>query len=150
MKKRIGIPELQPEAYKALKGLENYTAQTSLDPLHKELIKIRASQLNGCSFCLNMHVKDARKKGMSEEKAFLISAWREAENVFSEEELLLLQLTEEVTLIGKQGLTDATYDKAIELFGEVKTVEIIMCVITINGWNRMAVTTRLQPILENK
>lgn len=150
MEKRIGIPEVQPEAYKALKGLENYTAQTSLDPLQKELIKIRASQLNGCSFCLNMHVKDARKKGMPEEKAFLISAWREAENVFSEEELLLLQITEEVTLIHKQGLTDSTYEKAIELFGAIKTAEIIMCVITINGWNRMAITTRLQPVLENK
>lgn len=149
MKKRIRIPEIQPEAYRALKGLENYTAQTSIDPLHKELIKIRASQINGCSFCLNMHVKDARKKGMPEEKAFLVSAWREAENAFTEEELLLLQLTEEVTLLHKQGLTDTTYDKAIALFGEIKTAEIIMCVITINSWNRMAVATRLLPVLEN-
>ena len=138
---------VQPEAYKAMYALEKYLSTSAIDPLHKELIKIRASQINGCAFCLNMHTHDARKLGETEQRIYVMSAWREARNLFSEEEQLLLEITEEITLIHQHGLSDALYEKAIKLFGEEKTAQIIMSIITINGWNRIAVALHMEPEL---
>jgi AhpD family alkylhydroperoxidase len=145
METRFKMALVQPGAYKAMGGLEAYLATAAIAPLHKELIKLRASQINGCAYCLNMHSRDARKLGETEQRIYVLSAWREARNLFSEEEQLLLEMTEEITLIHQHGLSDALYEKAIKLFGEEKTAQIIMSVITINGWNRIAIALHMEP-----
>ncbi|SHG81100.1 carboxymuconolactone decarboxylase family protein [Flavobacterium defluvii] len=142
MKSRIVIPNVAPEAYQALLNLEKYISSTSLTPVHKELIKIRASQINGCAYCINMHTADARKYGISEQRIYLISAWREAD-VYTEEEKAILALTEQVTLIGNH-VSDEVYQNAANLFDEKYLAEIILAIITINSWNRMAITTGLR------
>lgn len=147
MSTRLNMFKTQPDAYKAMLALEKYTQGTGLDPLQKELIKIRASQINGCAYCINMHTKDARKLGETEQRIYLISAWREAPNVFNEADRVLLELTEAVTLIHQHGVGDELYEKAINLFGEEKTAQIIMAIVTINGWNRIAVSLHTQPEL---
>lgn len=140
MKNRIDIISTQPEAYKAMSALENYLRASGLDPIHKELIKIRASQINGCAFCINMHTIDARKVGETEQRIYLLNAWRETD-LFTEEERAILALTEEVTLI-QQHVSDETYQRAAELFDEKYLAEIIMAIVTINGWNRLSITAQ--------
>ncbi|KUJ61715.1 hypothetical protein AR687_10870 [Flavobacteriaceae bacterium CRH] len=142
MKPRIVIPTVAPEAYQALINLEKYIATTSLTPVHKELIKIRASQINGCAYCINIHTADARKYGVSEQRIYLLSAWREAD-VYSEEEKAILALTEEVTLISKH-VSDEVYENAARLFDEKYLAEIILMIITINAWNRVGITTGMR------
>jgi AhpD family alkylhydroperoxidase len=150
MKKRIDFNTVQPAAYDAMDALDQFVDRSSIDKLHRELIKIRASQINGCAYCVDMHSHDALKLGESLQKVLLVSAWREARGHFSEEERLLFQLTEEITLIHLHGLSDETYSKAIELFGEEKTAQIIMAIVTINAWNRIGVATQLSPSLRKK
>lgn len=144
MNNRINIPQIQPEAYKALSGLDKYLSTTQLKPLEKELIKIRASQINGCAYCINMHTKDARKYGETEQRIYLLSAWRETD-LFTEEEKIILAMTEEITLISQKGLTEETYQKALEVFEESYIAQIIMAIITINAWNRIGVSTHMKP-----
>ncbi|MDR6560220.1 MULTISPECIES: carboxymuconolactone decarboxylase family protein [unclassified Arcicella] len=144
MDNRINILQTEPEAYKALLGIDKYLQGTTLTNTHKELIKIRASQINGCAFCINMHTKDARKYGETEQRIYLLNAWKET-TLFTEEEKAILALTEEITLISQSGVSDATYQKARELFDENYLSNIIVAIIGINAWNRVAVTTRLQP-----
>jgi len=145
MSKRINFNNVQPGAYDAMDALDKFVAETSIDKLHREFIKIRASQLNGCAYCVDSHSHDALKLGESLQKVLLISAWREAKNIFSEEERLLLRMTEEITLIHQHGFSDEVYQRAIQLFGEEKTAQIIMAIITINAWNRIGVATELRP-----
>lgn len=144
MKPRIVIPTAAPEAYQALMNLEKYISTTSLTPTHKELIKIRASQVNGCAFCVNMHTADARKQGETEPRIYLTSVWREAD-VFTEEEKAILALTEEVTMISNH-VSDEVYQNAARLFSDKYLAEIILLIITINSWNRLAITTGLRAI----
>ena len=139
--------KVQPAAYKALDALDMYVSNTDVDKRQQELIRIRASQINGCAYCVNAHSADAKKAGETEQRIFLISVWREATNVFNEEEQLLLEMTEQVTLIHHHGLSDELYDKAIALFGELKTAQIIMVIISINAWNRIGVGLKMQPEL---
>jgi AhpD family alkylhydroperoxidase len=147
MKTRLKMGKVQPAAYKAMDALDNYVSNTEVDKIQQELIRIRASQINGCAYCVNSHSGDARKLGEKEQRLYLISVWREAKNVFNEEEQLLLEMTEEITLIHRHGLSDELYDKAIALFGEEKTAQIIMIIITINAWNRIGVGLNMQPEL---
>jgi AhpD family alkylhydroperoxidase len=140
MKQRIDIIATQPEAYKAMSALESYLKNSALSPIHKELIKIRASQINGCAFCINMHTADARKAGETEQRIYLVNAWRETD-LFTEEEKAILALTEEVTLI-QNHVSDETYVRAAALFDETYLSQIIMAIITINAWNRLAITGR--------
>lgn len=140
MEKRISMYQLEPGAYEAMIAMENYGKGTQVPPILKELIKIRASQINGCAYCLDMHTEDAIKIGETPRRIFLLSAWREAP-VFTEEERAVLQLTEEVTLISKEGLTTKTYETVIKFFGEKITAQLIMLVVIINGWNRIAIAT---------
>jgi len=144
MKSRIVIPKAAPEAYQAMLGLEKYIASTSLDPVHKELIKIRASQVNGCAYCINMHSADARKLGVTEQRIYLLSAWREAD-FYTEEEKAILALTEEVTLISHH-VSEETYANAAKLFDEKYLAEIIMMIITINAWNRIGIATGMRAV----
>ncbi|RZK55844.1 MAG: carboxymuconolactone decarboxylase family protein [Pedobacter sp.] len=145
MEKRVNIYEIEPTAYKALLGLESYLATTNISKTTKELIKIRASQINGCAFCINMHTTDARKHGETEQRIYLLNAWKEVENLYTEEERVVLTLTEEITLISQGGVSDATYKKAQAIFSDTEIAQIIMAVIAINAWNRLAITTQLQP-----
>jgi len=141
--KRLDISKLEPNAYKAMFGLENYLLTTALEKSHKELIKIRASQINGCAFCLDMHTKDAIKLGETPQRIFLLNAWRETD-LFSAEEKIILGLTEELTLISKGGVSDELYSKAIAIFGENYVAQIIMAAVAINGWNRIAISTNME------
>lgn len=144
MEKRIQINTLEPGAYQAMFALEKYLSGSTLSPKHKHLIKIRASQINGCAFCINMHTKEALKQGETQQRIFLLDAWRETD-LYSEEEKVLLEITEEVTLIHVHGMSSATYQKAIALFDEHYLASIIIAITTINAWNRIAISTRMQP-----
>lgn len=141
MSKRVNIKETEPNAYEAMYALENYLKTINLTPIQKALIKIRASQINGCAFCINMHTNEALKAGEKQQRIFLLNAWRET-NLFSREEKALLAMTEEITLIHQQGLTEDTYRKAREVFDESFIAQVIMTVVTINAWNRIAVSTQ--------
>jgi AhpD family alkylhydroperoxidase len=140
MESRIDIQKVQPAAYQAMYALEKYLSTTKISPINKELIKIRASLINGCAFCINMHTTDARKLGETEQRINLLSAWRDT-NLFTEEEQALLALTEEVTLINHH-VSDATYQKAASFFNEEEMAQIIVAIATINAWNRIAITSK--------
>lgn len=144
MDKRINIHTTEPQAYKAMFALEAYLAQAEISKTLKELIKIRASQINNCAYCLAMHTKDAIKYGESAERLFIVSAWHEAESHFTEEERVALKMTEEITQISQHGLSDDTYQKALKVFSEKQIAEIIIAIVTINAWNRIAVSTQLR------
>ena len=143
MSTRIKILSANSESYKAMMNLEMTLQNTLLSDIQKELIKIRASQINGCAFCLDMHTKDALKYGETAQRIFLLNAWKETD-LFTHEEKVILAMTEEITLISKKGLTDETYEKASQFFDEEQIKCIIMAVITINMWNRIAISTHLQ------
>ena len=145
MKRRVNINAVEPGAYAAMDALDTYVSKSVIDSQQQEFIRIRASQINGCAYCVNMHSKDARKAGASDQRVYLISAWREAGNIFTEEERLVLQMTEEITLIHQHGLSDQTYEQAIALFGEQKTAQIIMVIVSINAWTRIGVATKMKP-----
>ncbi len=142
MQTRVNLSKVSPDAFKALMGVEQFIATTSLTATHKELIKIRASQINGCAFCINMHTTDARKNGETEQRIFLLNAWRESD-AYTEEEKAILALTEEITKI--QGhVSDAVYANAARYFDEQYLAAVIMMAISINSWNRMAIATGLR------
>lgn len=145
MDKRINIEETEPAAFKAMYALANYMGTTRLSKTHAELIKIRASQVNGCAFCINMHTTDARKNGETEQRIYLLNAWKETA-LYTEDERIILAITEEVTLIANGGLSNETYNKAKAIFDEQYIAQIIMMVVTINAWNRIAIATQLQPV----
>ena len=144
MEQRLKIQEVQPAAWQALYGLETYLKTIGLSPIQKHLIKVRASQINKCAFCINMHTKEALSSGETQQRIFLLNAWRETD-LFSEEERALLAITEEVTLISEAGLTEETYQNGIRLFGKELLAQVIMTAIVINSWNRVAVSTHLKP-----
>ncbi|PAW93663.1 hypothetical protein CKK33_09225 [Mucilaginibacter sp. MD40] len=146
--KRVDLFKTLPEAYKTFLVLENYVNSTELTPIHKELIKIRASQLNGCAFCLDMHNRDARKLGETEQRLYTISAWRDTP-FFDEKEQAILAFVEEATLISKGGVSEATYAKAAEVLGEKYVAQVLVAVIAINCWNRIAISTHMQPALQH-
>ena len=131
--------------YQIFMQLSEAVAKTEIKPLYQELIKIRASQINGCAFCLHKHSQDAIARGEDPKRLFVLSAWREARNWFNKEEQVILRLTEEVTLISHHGLSDQTYEDAVALFGEAGTAQLIVAVININALNRMAVSLTMHP-----
>lgn len=136
--KRKSILTILPKAYEAMRGLETFMRSTKLDPVLKQLIKIRASQLNGCAYCIDMHSEEALDLGESNRRLFAIAAWHESP-LFTDEERVVLQLAEEVTLVGENGVTDETYEAALEVFGEETTAQIVLQAVIINMWNRLMV-----------
>ncbi|MET0463561.1 MAG: carboxymuconolactone decarboxylase family protein [Chitinophagaceae bacterium] len=142
MEPRFNIQHVAPAAYKAMLGLSSYLATTQLTKGQQELIKIRASQINGCAFCIDMHTKEALHIGETAQRIFLLNAWKETD-LFTEEEKALLAVTEEITLINQQGLTEETYQKAKRYFSEEFIAQTIIAIVTINAWNRIAVSTHL-------
>lgn len=144
MESRINIFELEPKAYNALLAFETYLQASPLQKTHKELIKIRASQINGCAYCIDMHTKDAMKHGETAQRIFLLNAWKET-NLFNEEEKAILALTEEVTHIHQDGVSDAAYQAAAKLFDKNYLALIVLMIVSINSWNRISVTCQSQP-----
>jgi AhpD family alkylhydroperoxidase len=145
MAERFIIGKVLPDAYKALLALDSFTRSSGIPPLQREMIKIRASQINGCAYCVNLHTKEARKLGETEQRIYLMSVWREAPNIFNEEEQLLLEMTEEITLVHQHGLNDRLYLKAISTWGEQRTAQVMMAIININSLNRIGVGLNLHP-----
>ena len=143
MKTRIKIDKVEPAGYKAVLGLEKFIESTPLTKTHKNLIKIRASQINGCAFCIDMHTKEARKAGETEQRIYALNAWRDTA-FFSEEERAILALTEEVTLISNH-VKDETYEQAAKVLDETYLAQVILAIITINAWNRIGIATSLMP-----
>jgi AhpD family alkylhydroperoxidase len=140
---RIQVYKTSPELYDAMVALSNAAAK-DIDPDLAELIKIRASQMNHCAFCLDMHTADARKQGISEQKLALLPAWKEAGDIFTEQEQAALALTEAMTdLVGGDHVSDEVYAKAAAAFTERELGQVIAMALTINAWNRIGVTTRL-------
>ena len=143
MDKRLNIKQQEPEAYSIMLNFEKYLNKIELSKEHKNLIKIRASQLNGCSYCIDMHTKEARAAGETEQRLYLVSAWRDTP-FFTEEEQVILAVTEEVTFI-HQRLSDATYQRAVKALGEKYLAQVMIAVIVINAWNRIGVATEMRP-----
>lgn len=150
MKKRIDFNVVYPCAYDTMELLDKFVDNIPVAQSLKEFIRIRASQINGCAYCVDAHSRDARRAGESEQRVFLVSAWREAGDIFSEEERTVFQMTEEITLIHRHGLSDAVYETAIRLFGEELTAQLIIAIVTINAWNRIGVATQLRPVKRNQ
>jgi AhpD family alkylhydroperoxidase len=137
--------KVQPAAYAAMDRLDKYIETTAVSKPHRELVKIRVSQVNGCAYCVNEHTKEALKVGIDPQKLYLVNVWREAPNVFSEEERTLLAIAEEITLIHQHGLSEELYQKSLALFGQEQTAQIIMIAITLNAWTRIGVALHMEP-----
>jgi AhpD family alkylhydroperoxidase len=142
LKERFSIKNAEPDAYKAMAGLDNFTKNSSIKPIHREMIKVRASQVNGCAYCIEIHTKDARQLGETEQRLYALSAWWESP-LFTDEEKAVLALTDEVTKIANGGVTDATYNALKMYYSEQEIAQLIMQVIAINAWNRIAISTHM-------
>lgn len=145
MEKRINILETEPGATKAMYGLAGYIEKSALTKTHQELIKLRASQINGCAFCIDMHTTDALKQGETTQRIVLLNAWREVNDLYTKEERIVLALTEAVTLIHQGGIPSDLYKEASETFDANYLSQIIMAIVTINSWNRIAISGLFQP-----
>jgi AhpD family alkylhydroperoxidase len=141
---RLKIYKTSPELYDAMMALSNAAAK-DIDAELGELIKIRASQINHCAFCLDMHTRDARKHGVSEQKLDVLAAWAEADGLFTERERAALALTEAITELGDGHVPDDVYAKAAAVFTDRELGQVIAMAVTINAWNRINVTIRLEP-----
>jgi AhpD family alkylhydroperoxidase len=143
MKPRIDISHVSPAAYKAVLGLEQYV-RGNVDGTILHLVKIRASQINGCAYCIDMHTKDARAAGETEQRIYSLDAWRETP-FYSDKERAALALTEAVTLIREGHVPDAVYEEARSHFNETELMNLTVAIATINVWNRLAITFRSVP-----
>ncbi|GAB3513415.1 carboxymuconolactone decarboxylase family protein [Emticicia fontis] len=141
MSTRINIQQVEPAAFKAMYGLANYVQNSQVSKIHQHLIKIKASMINGCAFCINMHTREAKKDGETEQRIYLLSAWRET-TLYTEEERAILALTEEITSI-QNHVSEETYKAAERLFDANHLAQIIVAIVAINAWNRIAITTEL-------
>ena len=145
MKPRLEAQKASPAAYTAMLGLEAFVRKASkLEPSLIELVKMRASQVNGCAYCIDMHSKDARVGGETEQRLYALSAWRETP-FFTDRERAALAWTEAVTLITEGHVSDAVYEEAKQRFSDEELVNLTLVVITINGWNRIAIPFRMVP-----
>ncbi|MNO17201.1 Carboxymuconolactone decarboxylase family protein [compost metagenome] len=144
MKMRLDYMKVQPEAFQTLMKVEGYVKNSGLDHNLLELIKIRASQINGCAFCLDMHTKDALAMGETTQRLFLLNAWREAP-FYTEAERAALALTEAVTKISDAGVPHELYEQVRQHFDEGQYVNLIMAINAINSWNRIAISTEMVP-----
>lgn len=141
---RLKIYKTSPELYDAMLGLSNASAKDA-DPTIAELIKIRASQMNRCAFCLDMHTRDARKQGETEQRLALVAAWEEAGDLFTEREQAALALTEAITDLSHGPVPDAVYARAAAAFTERELGQVISIAVTINAWNRINAAVKMPP-----
>ena len=138
---RIDFRSVQPEAVQAMLGLEATVARSGLEPELLDLVKMRASQLNGCAYCLDMHSKDARARGASEQRLYLLDAWRETP-FYSDRERAALAWTEALTLLPASGAPDDVYGQVERVLSPEEIVSLTLAIVAINGWNRFAVGLR--------
>ena len=144
MTQRQDYKTVAPEAYAAILGVETYVRNSGIETQLLELIKARASQINGCAYCLDMHTKDARAAGETEQRLYTLSAWRETP-FFTDRERAALEWTEVVTQISGNHVSDALYERVRQYFGDKELVDLTMAVIAINGWNRLAIAFQSVP-----
>jgi AhpD family alkylhydroperoxidase len=147
-RQRLDAMKVAPGLFKAMSSLQSYVDSCGLERPLLELVKIRASQINGCAFCMAMHTKEAREAGESDERMHLLNAWHEAP-VFSPRERAALAWTEALTLISKHHVPDEIYDEARRHFSEKELVDLTAAVVAINGWNRGAIAFRTAPRLSS-
>ncbi|MGC4770403.1 carboxymuconolactone decarboxylase family protein [Micromonospora sp. DT44] len=140
----MNLFEVAPQGYQAVSGLEKYV-QANVDHTVLELVKLRASMLNGCAYCVDMHSRDALAAGESSRRLFAVSAWREALSFFDEREQAALALTDAVTRLGEHGVSDEVWDAAAKVYSEKELADLVLAIATINVWNRIAVTTHSEP-----
>lgn len=143
-KRRIDYGRVAPGAMRAMLGLEHYARTSGLEHGLLELVKLRASYLNGCAFCVDMHTKDARLEGETEQRLYAIPVWRETP-FFTPRERAALAWTEAVTEVGRSAVPDELFEEVREHFTEAELVNLTMAVIAINGWNRLAISFRTEP-----
>jgi AhpD family alkylhydroperoxidase len=144
MEARVNYAKAAPGAYTAMAGLEKYVRECGLELSLLELVRLRASQMNGCAFCIDMHSKDARAEGETEQRLYLLNAWREAP-FYTDRERAALEWTEAVTNVAGGHVPDAVYQRARTQFSEAELVNLTMAVVAINGWNRLAISFRSEP-----
>ena len=142
MKTRLTIGQLEPKAYEAMMAMEKYLSTSSLEPALTEMVRLRASQINGCAYCIDMHNKGAQKHGVDTNKLFAISAWWESP-LFTDKEKAAFAMTDEITHISEGGLSDETFEEAKNHFTENEIAQMIMLIGLINTWNRMAISTHM-------
>ncbi|MBI3567746.1 MAG: carboxymuconolactone decarboxylase family protein [Gemmatimonadetes bacterium] len=135
---RVDYAHTAPGAYSAMIALERYVRQSGIEHSLLELVKVRASQINGCAFCLDMHAKDARAAGETEQRLHMLAAWREAP-CYTPRERVALEWTEAVTTLGRHGVEQPLFEAAQATFGDRALVDLTMAIIAINGWNRLAI-----------
>ena len=144
-KQRLSGRDVDPTAYEAVEEMERSVRRADgLDPRLLELVRVRASQLNGCAYCLDMHHRDARIQGEDQRRLDILPAWREAADMFSGREQAALALTEALTRISDEGVSDPVWDDLAMHFHEKQIVRLVLAIATINVWNRLAVTFRQQ------
>ena len=143
MQQRLSYGKVAPGVLKAMGGLGAYVHESGLDPALLEMVKMRASQLNGCAYCLDMHSTDARAAGESEQRLYVLDAWREAP-FYSDRERAALAWTEAVTLVATDHVPDAVYEEARGQFSEKELVDLTLAIVEINGWNRLSIAFRSQ------
>jgi alkylhydroperoxidase AhpD family core domain len=144
MTPRLDASKVSPDAYRAIMGLELFVRHSGLEPSLIELVKLRASYMNGCAYCVDMHTKDARAAGETEQRIYAVPVWHETP-FFSDRERAALGFTEAVTAIGRAGVPDDVYDEATRFFNQDELVKLTMAIVTINAWNRVAITFRTEP-----
>ena len=143
MQARVDI-NANPAAYQAMLQLEQYVQGSGINPTLLELIKIRASQINGCAFCIDMHAKDARLRGETEQRIYALNGWHETP-FFTPKERAVLALAEAVTLIATNHVSDTLYEEVSQYFSAEQIANLLMAIVTINGWNRIAIVARAVP-----
>jgi AhpD family alkylhydroperoxidase len=143
-RRRVNLSARTPKIYQAMVDLDEAVAGAGLERPLAELIRIRASQINGCAYCLDMHTLDARAGGESEQRIYALSAWRETP-FFTDRERAALALTEAVTLVHDGHVPDAVYDAAAAVFDDAELAAVVWLAIVINAWNRMGITGRSEP-----
>lgn len=141
---RIDLTKVAPEAYQAMAGLQRYVRQSGLEQPLLELVRMRASQINGCAYCLDMHSKDARAAGETEQRLYELNAWREAP-FYTERERAALEWAEALTLVSQTHVPDEVYEIARKQFSEKEIVDLTLAVAEINSWNRIAISLRAVP-----
>ena len=144
MKARIDLMHVTPGIMQAMFGLERQVRQAGFDQKLLDLVRMRASQLNGCSYCLDMHSKDARAGGETEQRLYGLDAWRETP-YFSDRERAALEWTEALTLVAETRVPDDVYERVREQFSEDELVHLSLAIVAINGWNRLNVAARTVP-----
>jgi AhpD family alkylhydroperoxidase len=144
MEPRLKPQSVAPGAYQAMYALESFVRKSNLEHPLLELIKMRASQINGCAYCLDMHSKDARAAGETEQRLYTLNAWRETP-FFTDRERAALAWTESVTLVSETHVPDELYEETRKHFSEEELVNLTMAVVAINGWNRLAISFRAVP-----